>query len=393
MKNLWLYQGESEFDNRTGLQYCSARCMKTRAKKDDGHKEKVFIIQQCICEKFYLYPISLYQEPRVGGASLLAQLNNFTAREYLSPGSQTVPGKVLKGTCKITTWNMQGAINMDQITLYLNTSKPAILCIQEAKINEDNKHIFKNKNYNAYLDLKTGDLVTFVRKDLKSHIIKDSAIKEITYTIVHVKAEGKIIHIINIYARDGKLQHSHLTYLMEKYKNTILAGDLNAKHIDLLQHTQRTPYNRNGIQLKTYLEGRDRIHTVPPPVSIHNVNDPTEWTHTTPDRKWAQIDYILSHSTITHKLIETQYEYTLISDHQGLSVRAPELFPETHTTSRTKFVPDWRTYDEWKYKFITEMEMEAAIINGNWYELPTHKKVEVFTNIQKYAFENSIKIP
>lgn len=146
MKNLWLYQGESEFDNRTGLQYCSARCMKTRAKKDDGLKEKVFIIQQCICEKFYLYFIPLYQEPRVGGASLLAQLNNFTAREYLSPGSQTVPGKVLKGTCKITTWNMQGAINMDQITLYLNTSKPAILCIQEAKINEDNKHIFKNKN-------------------------------------------------------------------------------------------------------------------------------------------------------------------------------------------------------------------------------------------------------
>ena len=238
--------------------------------------------------------------------------------------------------------------------------------------------------------MKSGDLVTFVRKDIKSHIIKDSTIKEIIYNIISVKAEGEIIHIINIYARDGKLQHQHLTYLMDKYKNAILTGDLNAKHQELLQHTQKTPYNRNGVQLKTYIEGKDRLHTAPPSVLIHNINDPMEWTHTTPDGKWAQIDYIISHLSITHKLTETQYEYNLISDHQGISVRAPELFPETHTTSRTKFVPDWRTYNEWKYKFITEMEMEAAIVNGNWYEQPTHKKVELFTNIQKYAFENSI---
>ena len=75
-------------------------------------------------------------------------------------------------------------------------------------------------------------------------------------------------------------------------------------------------------------------------VKIHNLNDASEWTHTTPDGKWAQIDYIISHLDISHKIIDTSYEYTLISDHQGLSVRAPELFPEMHTLSRNKNIPN-----------------------------------------------------
>ena len=82
-------------------------------------------------------------------------------------------------------------------------------------------------------------------------------------------------------------------------------GDLNAKYYEILQHTQKTQYNRNGIQLKTYLEGKDSVHTTPPPVLIHNIYDPMEWTHTTPDGKLAQIDYIMSHLSVSHKIIET----------------------------------------------------------------------------------------
>ena len=57
----------------------------------------------------------------------------------------------------------------------------------------------------------------------------------------------------------------------------------------------------------------------------------------------------------------------LISDHPGLSVKAPELFPDTHTLSKNKFIPDWRTYDIWKYKYLTEIKLDAAVATGNWY--------------------------
>ena len=73
--------------------------------------------------------------------------------------------------------------------------------------------------------------------------------------IIKVQTEGESVFIINVYAREGKLNYKQLIYLFENYKNVILLGDLNAKHEDILIHTQISKYNRNGLQLKTFLEG------------------------------------------------------------------------------------------------------------------------------------------
>ena len=77
----------------------------------------------------------------------------------------------------------------------------------------------------------------------------------------------------------------------------------------------------------------------------------------------------------------------ILSDHQGMSIRAPLLFPEYHTPSTAKFNIDWKTFDAWNYNFITECELDAAVINGNWHEQPLEEKVNVFTQIQKYALD------
>ena len=55
--------------------------------------------------------------------------------------------------------------------------------------------------------------------------------------ITKVQTEGESVFIINIYAREGKLNYKQLIYLFENYKNVILLGDLNAKHEDILIHT------------------------------------------------------------------------------------------------------------------------------------------------------------
>ena len=145
-RNLWLYKGESEYDHKTGLQYCSNKCYRTRIKKEvNCHKEKVQIIHDCIKETYHLNQKELYQAPTLGGASLLDQLSNYVTNNQVNSLQEKTAGKILEGTAKITTWNMQGATNIDQAIQFLNKSKPAILCLQETRLNEDNQHIFQNK--------------------------------------------------------------------------------------------------------------------------------------------------------------------------------------------------------------------------------------------------------
>ena len=142
-------------------------------------------------ELYHLNYKNLYQDPSIGGASLLEQLRNYTTNNQTSQKQEKVVGRILEGTAKITTWNMQGAIQVDQVMQFLNTSKPAILCLQESRLNEDNYHLFQNKHYRAYQDRETGDLVTFIRKDIKAQLINDNYLQNISYMVIDVQTEGK----------------------------------------------------------------------------------------------------------------------------------------------------------------------------------------------------------
>ena len=61
---------------------------------------------------------------------------------------------------------MQGAGNSGEVKRYLSSTKPAVLCLQETRIKEDNKKDYEHHNYNRYM--VEPDLVTFVRKDIKT---------------------------------------------------------------------------------------------------------------------------------------------------------------------------------------------------------------------------------
>ena len=52
----------------------------------------------------------------------------------------------------------------------------------------------------------------------------------------------------------------------------------------------------------------------------------------------SQIDYIISSSTTSHLYQNTEYEEELLSDHKGISVRSPLLFPEFHTQQKNLFL-------------------------------------------------------
>ena len=151
------------------------------------------------------------------------------------------------------------AINIDQVLHFVNTQKPAILCLQETRLNEENYHLFQNIHYRSYQDREKGDLSTFVRKDIKANLITDTEIKDITYMLLSVHTEGEYITITDIYAKDSKPSHRHLRKLSSKYKNIVILGDLDAKHNEILDNTQITPHIKKGIQLNIFLDGKETI--------------------------------------------------------------------------------------------------------------------------------------
>ena len=103
-KNLWLFKGESVYDNKTGLQYCSQICYQSRKKKKGCcHKEKIQILQSCIKEKYHLSHKNLFQEPVAGGSSLLEQLRNYIDKKKENTGKEKIEGRILEGTSRITT--------------------------------------------------------------------------------------------------------------------------------------------------------------------------------------------------------------------------------------------------------------------------------------------------
>ena len=138
-----------------------------------------------------------------------------------------------------------------------------------------------------------------------------------------------------------QLKCSGLVRLFNTFPKLLFDDNLNAKHDKILPYTQISPHNPDGAQLYMFLEGCDNISAEPVQINIHNISCSSEWNHITEQGAHSQSDYIISSSDIMHLFHDTTQEDDLLSDHKGLSVRAPTLFPEKHTPSTKKFIPDW----------------------------------------------------
>ena len=104
---LWLNTGPLEADDNN-LRYCSPTCHRRRRRRGkDHHSNKLHIIQQCLEEKLNLLHANIYQEPKLGGVSLIKQLQTYANNGYKSKIKTTTPGKIFEepvnsphGTCK-----------------------------------------------------------------------------------------------------------------------------------------------------------------------------------------------------------------------------------------------------------------------------------------------------
>ena len=276
LKSMWLLQGETEFDSSLDLHYCSTSCLNSRKKvkrTNNMHQDRINIIKLCLQEKYHLTDSPLHKPNTLAGAPLFKQIYETTNKQTLTSPSNIKSGKKLTGTSKITSWNMQGAINIDTAKQYLGKHKPAILALQETRLSPDNSNLFYHKDYANFST--SSDLMLFIRKDIKTSPANQPC------DIIKIQGGNSFIHLANVYVRDNLLQSKDLNLLFSTYPNLLLIGDLNAKHIKISPHNKKIPYNSNGKQLYTYLQGLDDSALSPPPVTIHNLICSNEWTHMT----------------------------------------------------------------------------------------------------------------
>ena len=138
---MWLLQGETEFDMGHDLHYCSTSCLNSRKnikKTNNMHQDRINIIKLCLQEKYHLIDSPLHKPNTLAGAPLFNQIYETTNKQTLTTASNVKSGKKLIGTSKITSWNMQGAINIDTAKQYLGKHKPAILALQKTRLSSDN---------------------------------------------------------------------------------------------------------------------------------------------------------------------------------------------------------------------------------------------------------------
>ena len=128
-------------------------------------------------------------------------------------------------------------------------------------------------------------------------------------------------------------------------------GDTNAKHQELLPHTQKTVHNANGVVLKDFLEGTYAGPGQDNPLAwkLHNSYTESEFTHVH-NNNWCQIDLAISKGDMTDLVDRFTYKEELQSDHKVIGVIMHSLFNPFHYGQRKKYNLDWSTYDKKMYE-------------------------------------------
>ena len=98
--------------------------------------------------------------------------------------------------------------------MFLGTHKPAVLVLQEARVTLDNKSTFYHKLYQTFSQIR--DLVTFVRKDFKAHLIPHPPFP-FSIMALQIQGEEETFQLTNIYARDSQLKCAALIELFSTF--------------------------------------------------------------------------------------------------------------------------------------------------------------------------------
>ena len=282
--------------------------------------------------------------------------------------------EVKESSSYIVSFNCNGACNYYKIRTYCKEKKPAVVGLQEIKTEEDKKLVrLAVPGYNTVSGSK--DTAILVREDLK--ITEKGVVgglEDLPHDFVQIDAPGGGVRIINVYCRDGKLTYTQLSSMESFGKRTFCIGDFNAKHRQFLTHNQSRESNKNGDTLYRYLKG-DNAFEQESKLHCHNVNSPNVYTRAMED-KWVQLDLIFSHPEVIEEVDKFVYEDSLLSDHKAVAVYCPGIFRPQERYWYYDEVIDWSTYDERKYRLLSQSNISKIMKSKEWSSWPLEERCD-----------------
>ena len=173
--------------------------------------------------------------------TVVTKIANLVEKKYNSPEKnekQTITNtkKKMMDQIKIIQININGIQNKnEELKVLIIENEPDIVTINETKLYNDKNFLIKRyttikkKRIGVTHRKRGGGLITLIKKNLKHDNIKFIEIEKHEFISVDIYFENQIVHLINGYIPPQAKLNPEIIELICK-PNTLLVGDLNAKH-------------------------------------------------------------------------------------------------------------------------------------------------------------------
>jgi hypothetical protein len=320
-KNIYKESANVVHYERLNLNFCSKVCAgitRRLPKEGDFH-----YVRNYIMIKAFAYRFNMVINPHkillndTGESVNMEMLNAIDKNLQKGHKQMLFTKKVKKSSSYVISFNMQGLRHgAHTVRDYCKLKLPLIIGLQEVKSAPGTKlnKALDVRGYKLYQNNE--DTAVLVREDIKVLFKGRIADLDLPHDLIRFKTLKGTVSFLNIYARNKKLRLDHLEICERLGRNAIIVGDFNAKHPEILPHTQKKIYNHNGLTLFRYLNGRE---VSMPDIVIHNKKTQNEWTHAV-GQYWSQIDLIITPQNLESEVKEFVYEDDLVSAHRGITV-------------------------------------------------------------------------
>ena len=294
------------------------------------------------------------------------------------------------GTLRLMHININGLkAKLTELTNYVSEHKPHIICINESKLN---KHLAPNiPDYKVVarrdraIDLVGGGGVVVYTSPELSCIDVSPDLDDMA--VIELRVTDKVYCIASIYAPSGIMANpstnkniiNQVNYLVNKYSNLIILGDLNCKHTNFGSHTT----DRGGEILD------DLINTN----NLFCCNNPDEHTHLPYNStNTSIIDYALISNSLVNSLHDCYTGEDLSSDHLPIHLNIAAAVDPNNAVAlniRSYKKCNWDGYTREVAAKINELEQNLNKVSNT---VDIDNIISQLEIIIKNAFENNCPI-
>jgi exonuclease III len=217
----------------------------------------------------------------------------------------------VKNIKNILLWNCNKIENkIDELFYTLDKENIDIICLNETKLEKDfEAAILNHPNYNYVVKSRNkfgGGVSIIIKKHIKYEEIEEINKFEVELICIKIKINKKEVFVITYYNPPNKkdIDRRVFEYIEENYKNYILCGDFNAKHIEFGCKIN----NKNGIIVNDFINSSNAVM----------LNKKDEFTYFREKNNYKEIlDIFICSSNLYSNIREcvVDYDSELQSDH------------------------------------------------------------------------------